>query len=195
VSVSTYTKVTPRTRTGLCAGKGAHPVRGFFDNAIRWRCPGFCHGRRSGCECTHPVGARSHVAERIRAALSAGALGKSTRHPHHPAAGRRCSVGDGGRLALCRVGHGHWRNLGRTTCIGFHGHAAVGHKGRGKQAALLAGAPGGCARSECRAKPLAHRIAAVAGTSARPPRPRRSALAGGVVPIPTSTSRHMGGHL
>jgi hypothetical protein len=195
VSVSIPIKAACRTSKGPGAGKRAHAVRGFFNDTSRWGCGRFCHGRCCGGERTYPVGAGSHVTERIWTAISAGAFGKTTRDSHHAQPRRRCSLGYGGRVALHVIVFGDWRNLGHPSCIGFHGDQAAGNTGRGQQSILLADTSGGRARSECRTKSLAHCITAVWGTSPRSASPRRSALAGGTVPLAPDTSRHMGGNL
>ena len=195
MSVSTHIKFTPQTDAGLRAGRRAHAVRGFFDNALRWRCARFCHVRRSGYACTHPVGAGSYVSERSRAALSAGVDDKAARDPHHTTPRGGCFMGDGGRVALRISGCGDWRGLGGTTCARFYRDQTAGDPGRGQPSALLADPPGGRARFKCGAKPLAHRLAAITAASARSTGPRRSALAGGIVPITAGASRNMGGEL
>ncbi len=195
MSVSTHIKGSPRTSTGLCAGKRAHPVGGVFDHVNRRGGVGFCDVRHCPCECSCPVGAGSTVTERSRAAISAGASGKAAPDSCHLAARSRRSVGDGGRVALHLTGGCDWRGLGRSARAGFYRHKAFGNPGRGQQSALLAGAPGSHARSECGAKPLAHFIPAIAGASPRSASPRRSAMAGGAVPVTSGASRNMGGHL
>jgi hypothetical protein len=195
VSASPHIIATNRSDSGFRAGDCADPVGGVFDHVNRWGGGGFCYVQHSPQGCTHPVGAGSYVAERGGAALSAGADGKAANHPHHLAPRRRCAVGDGGRITLCRTGGGDWRGVGGTTQLGFHGNQTVGDTGRGQQSGLLADPPGGCARPECGTQPLARGIPAVTGTSARPPRTWRSALAGGVVPRASGATGHMGGAL
>ncbi len=194
MSVRTHIKAACRARAGLSAGKRVHAVRGFFNDISRWRCGRFCHGCRCGCECTHPVGAGSHVSERVWAAISAGAFDKTTSDPHHAQQRRRCSLGDGGRVAMHFLVFGDWRNLGRAPCIGFHGDKTSCHAGRGREPSLLAGAAGGRARPERGSEPLADCIVALSAASPRPAGPRRPALAGGAVPIPPGAARHMGGN-
>ncbi len=195
MSASQHTKATPRTDAGLHAGQCTDPVGGVCDHINGWWRGGLCHIRPSRCADADPVGAGSSVAERGGATLSSGVDVNTHSHPYHPTPGRRCSLGDGGRTTLHITGGCNRRGLGRTAHSGFHRNTAAGHKGRGKQSALLVGAPGGNARSECCAKPLADCITAIFGTPLRSTSPRQSTLAGGVVPITAGANRHMGGNL
>jgi hypothetical protein len=195
VPVSTYINAAPRTSTRLCAGKRTHPVRGVFDHVGRWGCLGLCHVCGPQDECAYPLDSGSYVAERSGAALFASLSCTASHNLCHRSARSGCSLGDGGRLALRLAGCCDWRGLGRSTRAGLYRHKAPGGQGRVNQSALLAGAPGGSARSECGTQPLAHCGAAICFASPRPASPRRSALAGGIVSLATGTARHVGGNL
>ena len=175
--------------------KHLHPVRGVCNDSNRRQCVRFYPGFHPQGINTDSLGARPYVAERGGSPLSARFFGNAVCDPHHPAPRCRCSLGDGGRLALRVAECRNRRGLGGTACAGFHRHTAVGGQGRGQQSALLAGASGGHARSERCTKPLADCVAAIPAASPRSAGPWRPALAGGIVPFAAGASRNMGGHL
>ena len=195
MSANPHIHAPPRPDARLSAGPCAHFVRGVCRLAHRWRRGGLCAVHPSGHGGPHPVAARSDVAIRVWAALSAGAAGHARGHSSYAAARGRCVVGDGGRLALCLAGHGDRRGVGRAVRAGFHRDQTACHPGRGQQSALLADPPCRHPRFKCHPQPLAGGVLAIIATSARPSGPRRSALAGRIVPITGSASGHLGGTL
>jgi hypothetical protein len=194
VFVSAQIKVAPRTNAGLHTGKRPHPVRGLCGHVNRWRCFRFCALDPSQCEHACPLGAGSPVTDRGGAALSAGVSGKAPHNPPHIAPRCGCLVGDGRGVALRSTRGRDRRGLGDAASRRLHRHTPAGDQGRSRQHALLADPPGGHARSERCPQPLACRLAAIAGPSARSPSPRCPALAGRTLPRASGAARHLGGN-
>jgi hypothetical protein len=195
VPIKTHIEPACGTDTGLVASERLHAVRDFPDDRIRGKCFWVCPVLCTQDSCANSVDSGFCVAERGGATLSAWSFRKALTDPPHTSPCRRCSVGDGGRLALHGTGLGDRRDLGRSACAGFYRHKTVGDPVRSQQDTLLAGAPWCHPRSECCKEPLANFLLAISGTSSRSQSPRRSALAGGAVSVAASPSRDMGGNL
>lgn len=193
--IRTHIKPASGTGTGLVASGCLHAVRGFSDDRSRGKrfrvCPVLC----TQDKCADSVDSGFCLAERGGATLSAWSFRKALTDPPHTAPCRRCSMGDGGRLALHGTGLGDRRDLGRSACAGFYRHKTVGDPVRSRQDTVLACSPWCHPRSERCTEPLANFLFVIAGTSLRSQGPRRSALAGGAVSVAAGPSWDMGGNL
>ena len=143
-----------------------------------------------------PLGARSHVAPRERAALYA----RPACVWHHTSGfagprqqSARCALGDGGGGGLCGAVSRYWRNSRRTGCIGFHRDQAFGHAGRGIGRTRLFVAQRRSRCAECCARAVARYIAAITDTLTRQQSPRNAAMGSGPVSRPHPNTGAMGG--
>lgn len=183
------------SETVVCTigGRGAHPVRGFPEHVNgRGRdrvCPlGSAQGRRAD-----PLDAGPAFAQRGGRALFARACGAAV-DPGRSVATRGRALGDGGRPEMQGADRRDRRNMGRSAGAGFHRDQTVGVAGRAPPDTLLVDPAGRIARSECRAQSLADRVSAVPASPGGPHIPGSPQLAGRVVPVTPSATRHMGGH-
>lgn len=193
--IRTHIEPVSGTGTGFAAGARLHAVRDFSDDRGRGKCFWVCPVLCTQDKCANSVDSGFCVAERGGAPISAWSFRKALIDPPHTAPCRRCSMGDGGRLALHGTGFGDRRDLGRSACARFYRHKTVGDPVRSQQDTLLACAPWCHPRSECCKEPLANFLFAIAGTPLRSQSPRRSALAGGAVSVAAGPSWAMGGNL
>jgi hypothetical protein len=194
VSISAHIKTGRQADVSRSSGQCPHVVRG-----ILCHCPG-CRSRRlcpcddSKWECTSALGAGFSVRERGWATLLARVKAGAVDDPHHASLRGRCSLGDGGRVALLRYRRRDRRGVGYAARAQLHRHTTAGYTCRGGGAAVLADPPRRYPRPQRRAAPLARGLASVRGASPRSSGPWQPALAGRVVPIPADLARHMGGH-
>lgn len=129
-------------------------------------------------------GGRTVLSARAQSALADPAGGC------HPCC--RCSSGDGGWVALQGPCSGDRRGLGGSACAWFHRDKAAGAAIRGKWNSLLADPARHKPRSECGTGPLAGGVDAFGPASPRSGSTRRSAVAGGPVPLSPFATGNMG---
>ncbi len=183
----------PERRTADGLGIGGGLVRGLYRNG-----PGCRGGRFCAVTTWHgpwpcPVDSGPDVAPGNRTSASSGPWRKAIPSAAGKPAARRCADRGRGRTALQGACCGGGRGLGRSACTELYRNKASGIAGRGVGGALLAGAAWRHRRSECGAGPLADCVAAVRNQSGRCKGPRRSALAGGPVPVARQIARALGG--
>lgn len=145
--------------------------------------------------CPHSVGAGSFVAKGSGAAISTGPQRAATDTAGRCHTGRRCTLGNGGRIALQEPVCRDRRGLGRSTRAQLYRDQTPGLAVRGKWHSLLAYPARRQPRSKRGAGSLASDLAALKPASGRPQGPRRSALAGGTLPLTSHQSGRMGGQL
>jgi hypothetical protein len=168
-------------------------VRGLCRNGYRcWRSR-LCSVAACQRVCPNFVDSRPDVTPGNRTPASSGPWPWTV----HPVAGhraaRRCADRSGRRSAVQGTWRSSGRNLGQSARTELYCNETTGAAGRGHGGSLLVGEVWGNSRSQRRAGPLARGITAVCAQPRRCEGPRRSALAGGSVPVPRQTARHLGG--
>ena len=141
------------------------------------------------------VGPGPAVGKRGRTSVSAGSQSAVPDPARRCDATRGRSSGNGGRVALQGIVRRDWRGLGRSAGVGLYRDQTAGAAIRGRRSSLLADPARHQSEFERGAGSLADRVAALGFASSRSNSPRRSAMAGRVVPLAAIATGDMGGDL
>lgn len=171
-----------------------YSVGGIPDGCSRCRCYWLYNITYRQKQRPCAVGSRSSVLQGNRQSVFAWTQSYSDDPRLCQQSGRR-PLGNGRRIELQGPVWRDWRDMGRSPRAQFHCNKAACDAGRGEQLALLAGAARGVPQSECSAGSMAHRFTSLAASSARSASPRRTTLAGRIIPLAHETHWHMGGQL
>lgn len=184
-------KITSQPDACVCTERHMHFVRSLFHGSNRCRRFGL-YSIAAWKKWRHSaLGAGPFVAQRNREPIPAGYASKG-HHKRRCKSSPRCALDNGRRAALQGPVLRRWRDLGRSACTELYGDQTVGNAGGGKQGAMLVDSSRSLSRSECGAGSLAHCLSPLAAPCARLPCPRRTALAGGIVPLAYAAPWHLG---